>query len=159
MKNWKDTSLLAQHWHKLDNGKIECDLCPRHCKTGPGQMGFCKVRGNVNGEFHTFNYGKSVAATEEARELGINVSVGDGNENGKDSIEWVRGSKSFHVLRNKDSKLTIRRVFGAGKGETMARDSDPPSEAELSAWVQNVAEEGADFLSDELQPALHPKKS
>ena len=33
-----------------------------------GQTGFCKVRGNVAGQLHTFNYGKSVAATEEVIE-------------------------------------------------------------------------------------------
>jgi pyruvate formate lyase activating enzyme len=31
-------------------------------------MGFCKVRGNVMGEFHTFNFGKSVTATQECIE-------------------------------------------------------------------------------------------
>jgi pyruvate formate lyase activating enzyme len=31
-------------------------------------MGFCKVRGNVDGTFHTFNFGKSVTATQECIE-------------------------------------------------------------------------------------------
>jgi pyruvate formate lyase activating enzyme len=31
-------------------------------------MGFCKVRGNSKGELHSYNYGKSVAATEEVIE-------------------------------------------------------------------------------------------
>jgi pyruvate formate lyase activating enzyme len=68
MQDWKKTSQLARHWTKYNENTVECHLCPRHCKMKPGQMGFCKVRGNVNGELHTFNYGKSVTATEEVIE-------------------------------------------------------------------------------------------
>ncbi len=31
----------------------------------PGKFGFCGVRGNVGGKLHTFNWGKSVSATQE----------------------------------------------------------------------------------------------
>ncbi len=68
--SWRDSSQIAMHWKPFnaDSGRIECTLCPRHCKTSPGQMGFCKVRGNKDGEFQTYNFGKSVAATEECVE-------------------------------------------------------------------------------------------
>ncbi|MEY4893873.1 MAG: AmmeMemoRadiSam system radical enzyme, partial [Bacteroidota bacterium] len=67
--NWKENSREAMHWHTNPEGtKIVCDLCPRHCQTQSGQMGFCKVRGNVDGVFHTFNFGKSVTATQECIE-------------------------------------------------------------------------------------------
>jgi pyruvate formate lyase activating enzyme len=67
--NWKENSRVAMHWHTNEQGnKIVCDLCPRHCQTQAGQMGFCKVRGNVDGTFHTFNFGKSVTATQECIE-------------------------------------------------------------------------------------------
>lgn len=65
---WNQTSRVAHHWQSLDKGKVKCELCPRHCKTNLGQMGFCGVRGNVDGQFHTFNYGKSVAAAQEVIE-------------------------------------------------------------------------------------------
>lgn len=66
---WKETSRVAMHWHNHPTSdKIVCTLCPRNCKTQAGQMGFCKVRGNVMGEFHTFNFGKSVTATQECIE-------------------------------------------------------------------------------------------
>lgn len=70
-KDWKETSKLAEHWvryGKEEKGQVECRLCPRHCRPHSNQMGFCRVRGTVNGELHTFNYGKSVAATEEVIE-------------------------------------------------------------------------------------------
>ncbi len=56
------------HWRTTDEGKVECNLCPRHCKPHEGQFGYCKVRGTVEGRLHTFNYGMSVGATVETIE-------------------------------------------------------------------------------------------
>jgi pyruvate formate lyase activating enzyme len=67
--NWRENSRLAKHWvfdEKAD--KTECKLCPRHCKRAPGKFGFCGVRGNVNNEYHTFNYGRTVSPTIETIE-------------------------------------------------------------------------------------------
>jgi hypothetical protein len=33
--------VLGQWWHHLDDGRIQCDLCPRECKLHEGQRGFC----------------------------------------------------------------------------------------------------------------------
>lgn len=32
------------HWRPLDDGRIECTLCPRFCRLRPGQRGLCFVR-------------------------------------------------------------------------------------------------------------------
>jgi pyruvate formate lyase activating enzyme len=67
--NWRENPQVAMHWHPTADGKkIECSLCPRHCITSPGQHGFCHVRGNIDNVFHTFNFGRSVVATEECIE-------------------------------------------------------------------------------------------
>lgn len=67
--NWKDNPRIASHWHFLsEQGKTECNLCPRHCKLKSGQNGFCQVRGNINDKMQTFNYGRSVTATIECIE-------------------------------------------------------------------------------------------
>jgi pyruvate formate lyase activating enzyme len=67
--DWKFESRPARHWvHHSEPSRVECHLCPRHCKPRPGQTGFCRVRGNVGGALHTFNYGVSVQATEETIE-------------------------------------------------------------------------------------------
>ena len=34
----------TKYWHALDNGRIQCDLCPRFCKLLEGQRGLCFVR-------------------------------------------------------------------------------------------------------------------
>jgi len=65
--NWHNTSQTASHWHS-DVDRVTCSLCPRHCRPRDGQTGFCKVRGPINGTMKTFNYGRSVAATEEVIE-------------------------------------------------------------------------------------------
>ncbi len=47
----------AKWWKPLDNGKILCTLCPRYCKIGPGQSGFCYIRQNHKGKLITLGYG------------------------------------------------------------------------------------------------------
>jgi pyruvate formate lyase activating enzyme len=34
----------GEWWHRLDDGRVQCDLCPRHCKLHEGQRGFCYIR-------------------------------------------------------------------------------------------------------------------
>ena len=34
----------ARWWHKEEDGRIVCDLCPRDCRLLPGQRGLCFVR-------------------------------------------------------------------------------------------------------------------
>ena len=34
----------TRYWHRLEDGRIQCDLCPRLCKLREGQRGFCFVR-------------------------------------------------------------------------------------------------------------------
>jgi pyruvate formate lyase activating enzyme len=34
----------ARYWHPLDDGRIQCDLCPRYCRLHEGQRGACFVR-------------------------------------------------------------------------------------------------------------------
>jgi pyruvate formate lyase activating enzyme len=37
-------TIATEYWHQLDDGRIECDVCPRACKLRPGQRGVCFVR-------------------------------------------------------------------------------------------------------------------
>lgn len=49
---------LAQWWEPAEKNKILCTLCPRYCKIGVGQSGFCYIRQNINGKLYTTGYGK-----------------------------------------------------------------------------------------------------
>ncbi len=47
----------ALWWEPTEKNKILCTLCPRYCKIGPGQSGFCYIRQNQNGKLITTGYG------------------------------------------------------------------------------------------------------
>src|SRR5512146_3306326 len=49
----------ARHWHKLDDGRIQCDICQRDCKLREGQRGACFVRGRMNDQMVLTTYGRS----------------------------------------------------------------------------------------------------
>ncbi len=49
----------ARYWHTLEDGRIQCDLCPRECRLRPGQRGFCFVRANEDGRLVLTTYGRS----------------------------------------------------------------------------------------------------
>jgi pyruvate formate lyase activating enzyme len=55
-----DSSIVpTRYWHKLDDGRIQCDLCPRYCKLHEGQRGFCFVRACQDDQIVLTTYGRS----------------------------------------------------------------------------------------------------
>ncbi|WP_429579597.1 AmmeMemoRadiSam system radical SAM enzyme [Paraburkholderia youngii] len=55
----KDSSFPGRYWHFLDDGRIECDLCPRNCRLHEGQRGACFVRQRVDDHMILTTYGRS----------------------------------------------------------------------------------------------------
>lgn len=53
----------GRYWHRLsdegDDGRIQCDLCPRDCKLHDGQRGLCFVRKCENEQIVLTTYGRS----------------------------------------------------------------------------------------------------
>lgn len=49
----------TKYWHRCDDGRIQCDLCPRLCKLHEGQRGFCFIRACQNAEIVLTSYGRS----------------------------------------------------------------------------------------------------
>lgn len=49
----------TKFWRHLDNGKIICDVCPRHCELAEGQRGFCFVRAREGDNLILTTYGRS----------------------------------------------------------------------------------------------------
>ena len=49
----------ARWWHRLDDGRIQCDLCPRDCKLHAGQRGACFVRQREGDAMVLTTYGRS----------------------------------------------------------------------------------------------------
>lgn len=52
-------SYPAQYWHALDDGRIQCDLCPRDCKLHDQQRGACFVRQRQGEGLVLTTYGRS----------------------------------------------------------------------------------------------------
>lgn len=52
-------TVSTRYWHALDDGRVQCDLCPRFCKLHEGQRGFCFVRACQQGEVVLTTYGRS----------------------------------------------------------------------------------------------------
>ena len=49
----------ARHWHRLDDGRVQCDICPRACKLKEGQRGLCFVRARHGDGVVLTTYGRS----------------------------------------------------------------------------------------------------
>ncbi len=49
----------TKYWHQLDDGRVQCDLCPRFCKLREGQRGLCFIRANLDGAIVLTSYGRS----------------------------------------------------------------------------------------------------
>lgn len=49
----------TKYWHALDNGRIQCDLCPRFCKLLEGQRGLCFVRARQDDQIVLTTWGRS----------------------------------------------------------------------------------------------------
>ena len=52
-------SFPTQYWHKLEDGRVQCDICPRACKLHEGQQGLCFVRACENEKIVLTSYGRS----------------------------------------------------------------------------------------------------
>jgi pyruvate formate lyase activating enzyme len=49
----------TRYWHRLDDGRVQCDVCPRACRLHNGQRGLCFVRGCDDDQIKLFSYGRS----------------------------------------------------------------------------------------------------
>ena len=51
----------ARHYKKLDEQRVECELCPRKCQVADRERGYCGVRENRGGEYFTLVHSRVVA--------------------------------------------------------------------------------------------------
>ncbi len=55
----RNNIVKTRYWHRLEDGRLQCDLCPRHCKLREGQRGLCYVRQRIDDEIMLVSYGRS----------------------------------------------------------------------------------------------------
>jgi pyruvate formate lyase activating enzyme len=49
----------TRYWHALDDGRVQCDVCPRACKLRDSQRGLCFVRSREGDGIVLTSYGRS----------------------------------------------------------------------------------------------------
>jgi len=54
-----ETAYQARYWHMLDDGRMQCDLCPRDCRLHENQRGACFVRMRKGNRMILTTYGRS----------------------------------------------------------------------------------------------------
>lgn len=54
-----DGVVTTKYWHVLEDGRVQCDMCPRYCKLRDGQRGLCFVRACVENQIVLTTYGRS----------------------------------------------------------------------------------------------------
>ncbi|HEY7675360.1 MAG TPA: AmmeMemoRadiSam system radical SAM enzyme [Burkholderiales bacterium] len=54
-----DTPYPGRWWHSLEDGRLQCDLCPRDCRLHEGQRGACFVRKREQDRMVLTTYGRS----------------------------------------------------------------------------------------------------
>jgi pyruvate formate lyase activating enzyme len=52
-------TIPTRYWHALDDGRVQCDICPRACRLRERQHGPCFVRANEGGQIVLTTYGRS----------------------------------------------------------------------------------------------------
>ena len=53
------TFFPTKYWHQLEDGRVQCDVCPRFCKLHEGQQGLCFVRARHQDQIVLTTYGRS----------------------------------------------------------------------------------------------------
>jgi pyruvate formate lyase activating enzyme len=59
MQNDVIEGVAARYWHRLEDGRIQCDVCPRYCRLHEGQRGLCFVRARQGDEVLLTTWGRS----------------------------------------------------------------------------------------------------
>jgi pyruvate formate lyase activating enzyme len=49
----------TRYWHRLDDGRVQCDICPRACRLHEGQRGLCFVRARHGDAIVLTTWGRS----------------------------------------------------------------------------------------------------
>ena len=56
-----ETTYECRYYERRDDGSVECQLCPHHCRIGEGKTGVCRSRRNRGGRLFSEVYSKPCA--------------------------------------------------------------------------------------------------
>jgi len=58
-KQARGSVVATEYWHRLEDGRVQCDVCPRFCTLREGQRGLCFVRARQGDRIVLTTYGRS----------------------------------------------------------------------------------------------------
>ena len=58
----------ALFYKRMDDGSVQCELCPRRCRVKDGLRGYCHVRENRGGKYYSLVYGRACTTNLDAIE-------------------------------------------------------------------------------------------
>ncbi|MEO0091899.1 MAG: AmmeMemoRadiSam system radical SAM enzyme [candidate division WOR-3 bacterium] len=109
--NDKTKEKEAMFYKKLDNKRVLCELCPRHCVILPGKRGFCRNRENRDGTLYSVVYNRpcsiGIEPIEKAPfyhflpgEMRLTLATASCNQRCKYCQNWQLSQSSVEELDN-----------------------------------------------------------
>jgi pyruvate formate lyase activating enzyme len=124
---FQDTSNLshveARYYKKHPDREIECQLCPRLCKLGDKERGYCGVRQNDGGTYYTLVYGKACSANVDPIEK-------------KPFFHFLPGTDAFSIATagcNVNCKFCQNWQISQVRAEQVPHTDLPPEEVAAAA--------------------------
>jgi pyruvate formate lyase activating enzyme len=59
--SYSDYMMECRYYQRLNDGRVECQLCPHHCHIADGKTGICHSRRNRGGVLFSEVYAKPCA--------------------------------------------------------------------------------------------------
>ena len=123
----------AMLYQKLDNGRVQCNLCAHRCKINPGKRGICGVRENQGGTLVTLVYGKSISAAVDPIEK-------------KPLYHYLPGTSAFSIA-------TVGCNFRCAFCQNADISQAPKESRDLGRWARDLPPERVVHLAEAYQCA------
>lgn len=104
-------------YQKIEENKVQCNLCAHRCIIRPGKQGICKIRKNINGSLFTQVYGRAIAEHVDPVEKKPLYHFYPGTK----AYSFATPGCNFHCLfcQNWDiSQITTESILEMGKNST-----------------------------------------
>jgi len=123
----------AMLYQKLDDERVQCNLCAHRCKINPGKRGICGVRENQGGTLVTLVYGKSISAAVDPIEK-------------KPLYHYLPGTGAFSIA-------TVGCNFRCAFCQNADISQAPKESRDLGRWARDLPPERVVHLAEAYQCA------
>ena len=117
----QDTVVSTKYWHREADGRLQCDLCPRHCRLRDGQRGLCYVRQRLDDERRRFYAGLNERRLPSFSLMGgrdVEQGLLAGVSNTARGGTWAAGSTT---INGSERPYIVRIVNGRWRRPSMPR--------------------------------------